>query len=201
MAVAKRPAIPTDESAMPAWLCENPAHVEEYLFVEGSRWVNVARTWVRQIFGVTNDSIANEIAWGAMATLSQHAGSRRLVEIRSLRPWMNGVIKHMTRDALDQHIRGKSTVEVDPDRLLTVHDEPFDDDESASNIQKIHDCMKGLAEGERRLLSRLMLEPDDPPEPKDMAATMGISPVSVRVQLTTGRSKLKECLAKKGFRL
>lgn len=201
MAATKRPVIPTTEADLPKWLCRESVNLDEYLSVEGPRWVKIAGWWVQQIFGVADSSMANEIGWGALAIMCQHAGTGKLMEILRFRPWLNGVMKNMTRDAFDQYTREKPTVEIDPEKYLSVTEEPFDVEESSATIQKIHDCMKVLADGERKVIACLMVDPQDPPNPKDIAVALGISAGSVRVQLTTGRAKLEDCLKKKGVPL
>jgi DNA-directed RNA polymerase specialized sigma24 family protein len=198
MPVVKRPVIPTNDQELPSWLCQHEEHVAEYLAVEGQRWIALAKVWVNQIFGRADERLANEIGWHALAILHQHAQSGRLTEIRRFRPWLHGVVKNLTRDAFDQYVRQRSTLEVDPERFLHTPEEPFDAQASATTIHKINDCMKILATGERTIISQLMADPDDPPEPKDIAAALGVSAGSVRVQLSSGRAKLADCLSKKG---
>lgn len=201
MTAVKRTIIPTNEADLPAWLGQHPEHVAEYVAVEGPHWVKIAGKWVFQFFGERDDRLANEIGWGALTALSQLARSGRLTEVRRMRPWLNGVLKKMTQRALRNHVRQRPTLEVDPERFLQIPEEPFDAQETAATIQKIEDCLQRLAAGEQQVIRCLMVDPDDPPEPKDIAAALGISAGSVRVQLSTGRAKLADCLTKKGVAL
>lgn len=198
MPAVKRPVIPANEAELPGWMCQHTDHVEEYVAVEGQRWVNVAERWVFQVFGSSDQRLANEIAWAALSHLCTCARDGRLKTIRSFRPWFNGVLKNMARDARWGHVRRSRSLEIDPEQMLQAAEEPLDPEESAIVIQKIEECMQGLASVEQRVLRSMMVDPDNPPEPKDIAVTLGMSSGSVRNQLSTGRAKLEECLKRKG---
>lgn len=201
MPAVKRPVVPAKDEDLKPWLCASPAHLEEFLAVEGEQWVALAKSRVRQVFSRSDDAVACHVAWAALALLSDRVRSGRLSEVQRVRPWLNAVVTNLTREAFRDFIRHKRVLDVDPEHFAVEHEEPVDPQESAVVIGKVHECMKTLSAGEQNVVGAMMVDPDNPPEPKDIAAALGISPVSVRVQLSSGRDKLKKCLATKGVQL
>jgi len=144
--------------------------------------------------------ILNELA----VILLGKARNGTLLEVESLTKYAYGVAKKCILQYFDNEKRFNNRLLFydiwnDGDKFLA--NKGIDPTAIEGVEIAIADCMQKLSEKENSYIQFLVDSPEDPPKPGKIAKWCGVSPESVRNRLSSARSKLLECLRKKGINM